>query len=343
MSRCESRTVAFCAGLAITLAAAAAFAQRIVLLRPGSSDPALLSAFAHLQGELTVHAFEVVVVDTGSSTAAPDDLEQAAEQEDAVAAVSLLRSKDAASADIWISDRVTGKISRRTITTSPGPEGPSVLAVRAVDLLRASLREFGPASKPPTDIVGADRSRAPARVLDWAAPEASAPAFTLEAGATLQASPSGFAPAYGPSIALGHDPSPHLALRLLFQGPLWGARYVTEGASATMVQEQIMAEIGWRFWSGDALSFMAMAGAGAHHLAVQGEATLPYEAKSDAAWTGIAGVGLGADWRFAPQAAFSLRARSLGLAPRPVVNVGADRVGFGRPLLQVAGGLHVSF
>jgi hypothetical protein len=340
MIRRRSRAVAFCVGLAITVAAGAAFAQRIVLLRPGSSDPTLLSAFAHLQGELAVHGFDVVVVD--APAAAPDDLDRAAEHEDAVAAISLLRSKDAATADIWISDRVTGKISRRTIGTAPGPEGPSVLAVRAVDLLRASLREFGPASKPPADVVGADQARAPARMLDWAAPE-SAPSLTLEAGVVAQASPSGFSPAYGPFIALSHDPSRHLVLRLLFQGPLWGARYATDGASAALVQEQLMAEIGWRFWAGKALSCSMMAGAGAHHLAVQGTAALPYQPESDSAWTALGSVGLGAEWRFAALATLSLRARSLALAPRPAVEVGADRIGFGRPLLQVVGGLDVSF
>jgi hypothetical protein len=337
-----SRPTSICVCLAITFAAAAAFAQRIVLLRPRSSDPVILSAFAHLQGELTVQDFEVVVMDTSSGSAAPDDLEHAAEQEQAVAAVSLLRSKDTATADIWISDRVTGKISRRTVTTAPGPEGPSVLAVRAVDLLRASLREFGLASKPPADIVGAE-SPAPAQVLDWAAPQALRPGFELEAGVALQATPYGFRPAYGPSIALGFHPAARLAVRLLFQGPLWGARYAAANASATMVQEQLMAELGFRFWSGGALSFTALGGVGVHHLAVQGTATAPYEPESDAAWTGLAGVGLGAEVRFAPAAAFCLRARSLGVFPRPVVNVGADRVSFGQPLLQVAGGLDVSF
>jgi hypothetical protein len=338
------RAVSLCVGLAVTCAATDVFAQRIVLLRPRSSDPAIMSAFAHLQGELAVHDFEVVLVDTSNDAAGPDDLERVAEQEDAVAAVSLLRSKDAASADIWISDRVTGKTSRRTITTPPRPEGPSVLAVRAVDLLRASLREFGSAPAPPSDIVGAAPSRAPARVLDWAAPApAAAPRFTLEAGVAAQAALSGFRSAFGPSIAAGYDPSRRIALRLVFQGPLWGARHVAENASVTMLQEQIMAEVRWRFWSGEMLSCAALGAVGVHHLAVQGDATAPYEPRSDAAWTALAAVGLGAEWRFARAAALSLRARSLALAPRPVINVGADHVAFGRPLFQIAGGLDVSF
>jgi hypothetical protein len=342
LNRRPSRAVAFCTALAITLAAGAALAQRIVLVRPASTDPTLLSAFAHLQGELAIHGFEVALVDATGTAASPDDLNRAAEHDDAVAAIALLRSKDAATADIWISDRVTGKISRRTISTAPGPEGPNMLAVRAVDLLRASLREFGPLSKAPADVVGADRTRAPARVLEWAAPP-SLPGFTLEAGVVAQATPSGFAPGYGPSIGLSYVLVPRLLLGLLFQVPLFGARFVTEGATATLVQEQLMAEVGWRFWTGDALSCTVLVDAGVHHLAVQGTAVAPYRPESDTAWTGLGGVGVGADWRFAPPAALSVRARSLVLVPRPVVDVGADRISFRRPLFQVAGGLDVSF
>jgi hypothetical protein len=326
------------------LLATHAFAQRIVLLRPTSSDPAILSAFAHLQGELTVHDFEVVVIDSNSGATA-DALEQVAEREGAVAAISLLRSRDVATADIWVSDRVTGKTSRRTISTPPNSEGPSVLAVRAVDLLRASLREYGPSPKPPLDVIGAAPSGAPAHVLDWAE-AAAAPAptrFALEAGVAMQTAPSGFRPAYGPSIAVGYDPARTLALRLVFQGPLWGARYTTENASAMLLQEQLMAEVRWRFLDRSALSCAALGVVGVHHLSVQGEATAPYDPKRDAAWTGLAGVGLATEWRFAPGAALSLRARCLALAPKPVVNVGADQVDFGRPLFQMTGGLDVSF
>jgi len=330
----------WCLALALTLLSSVALAQRIVLLRPGSSDAALLSAFAHLQGELRAHDFEVVVVDT-SGDATPDVLERAAEREGAVAAISLLRSSDVATADIWVSDRVTGKTSRRTVTTPPRPEGPSLLAVRAVDLLRASLREYGPQAKPPPDVVGAAPARAPARVLDWAE-KTDEQRFVLEAGVAVQVSPSDFSPGYGPALGLGYDLGQRLALRLTLQGPLWGSRYDGE-ASARLLQEQLMAELGWRFATAGALSFAAGAAVGAEHVSVQGEATAPYEPEGDSAWTALGGVGLGAHWRLARAAALSLRARALALAPEPVVQVGADRVSFGRPLLQLAGGLDVSF
>jgi hypothetical protein len=343
MSAAQARTLSVCLVLLLTLATGVALAQRIVLLRPRASDPALSAAFAHLTGELTVHHFEVVVLDT-SDDAAPDELEQVAEQHQAVAAIALLRSRDAASADIWISDRITGKTTRRTVTTAPRPEAPNVLAVRAVELLRASLREFGAAPRPPPDIVGASPARAPERTLDWASePVQAFPRFAVEAGMVVQLPSARFSAAYGPALALGYDPLPRLALRVLFQGPLRRSRHVAERAAVSLVQQQLMAEVRYRFWSHQELSCLLLVDLGAQHLAVQGQASRPYVAESDTAWTALVGAGLALEWQFVRAAALSLRSRSLMLAPRPVLNVAEEHVAFGRPLLQVAGGIDVSF
>jgi hypothetical protein len=295
-----------------------------------------------LQGELKVHDFEVVVVDTATETT-PSDLERAAAHEGAVAAISLQRSYDAASADIWISDRATGKISRRTITTPPRPEGPSLLAVRAVDLLRASLRELEPEATLPPDIVGAAPAAAPEHVRDWASADSTPRSFALTAGALVQAPATGFGVAVGPLLAIGYSPTPALSLRVELQGPLWGARYVTDNASATLLQQQLIAEARLRLWHlGDVACSAAVAG-GASHLTARGEATTPYAPSEASSWTALAGLGLGAEWRLARVATLSLRGRSFVLAPKPVVHVGPDHVTYGRPLFQLAGGLDVAF
>lgn len=338
----HQRLLATTFSLALGLLTGQASAQRIVLVRPSSSDPALLSAFAHLQGELKVHAFEVVLIDTTDETS-PNDLERAAAREGAVAAISLLRSHDAASADIWVSDRATGKISRRSITTPQRPEGPNLLAVRAVDLLRASLRELEPDATLPPDIVGAAPERAPERVRDWARTDASHRSLSLTGGALVQAPVTGFGPAVGPLLAVGYAPTAAFGLRLELQGPLWGSRYVTDNASATLLQQQLLAEARLRLWHLGDFSCSASAGAGASHLTARGEATTPYAPAEASSWTALAGLGLGAEWRLARVATLSLRGRSFVLVPKPVVQVGADRVSYGRPLLQLAGGLDVAF
>src|SRR5262249_47215253 len=79
--------------LLLTLAGDA-LADRIAVLRPRSDDPAILSAFAHLQGELALHDFEVVVVDAAGDASVPDGLAITTQREGAQAGVSLLRSND---------------------------------------------------------------------------------------------------------------------------------------------------------------------------------------------------------------------------------------------------------
>jgi hypothetical protein len=178
-----------------------ASAQRIVLLRPRAADPALAEAFGRLKGELLTYDFEVVVLDAGDVAPSPRELSRAAEQARAVASISLVRSEGLATADVWISDRVTGKTTMRTIATAEGREASGVLAVRAVDLLRTSLRELAPGERPPPDVVGARPERAPARVREWATGKPARRLWWVEAAFVLQSTLSTLGAVYGPSIS----------------------------------------------------------------------------------------------------------------------------------------------
>jgi hypothetical protein len=184
---------------------------------------------------------------------------------------------------------------------------------------------------------------APERVRDWASTNASLRSLSLTGGALVQAPVTGFGVAVGPLLAVGYAPTAAVTLRLELQGPLWGSRYVTDNASATLLQQQLLAEARFRLWHLGDFSCSASAAGGANHLTARGEATTPYAPSQASSWTALAGFGLGAEWRLARVATLSLRARSFVLAPKPVVHVGADQVAYGRPLLQLAGGLDVAF
>jgi hypothetical protein len=145
-----------------------AHAQRIILLCPPEADTSLTEAFNRLRGELSMHGFEVEI-QTSAETISPENLASRADSVAAVASVSFVRSAGGyATADIKISDRITGKMTTRTIATPEGTDAASLLALRAVELLRASLREFGATAKPPKDIVGAAPDRASPSVRKWA-------------------------------------------------------------------------------------------------------------------------------------------------------------------------------
>jgi hypothetical protein len=329
--------------LAIVLVASPAFAQRIVLIRPKTADPALLQAFGRLQGELMTYDFEVIVVDAEDVEPSPRKLASVAEQARAVASVSLVRSDGLATADVWISDRVTGKTTMRTIATSEEREASSVLAVRAVDLLRASLREFPPEGRPPPDVVGAAPERAPRHVREWAAAKTSRQPWSVEVGIVVQTTFSSLGSMFGPGILLGYAPSDRLGVALGFQGPLTGAQASVDGASVSLRCEQTFAEVRYRPFFGAGWSAEAALAVGAHHLAAEGAAEPPLAGRSDSAWTALGALGTGFELKLAGSVALLAFARGVLLAPRPVIRVAESSIPYGRPSLQAGANLRVYF
>jgi hypothetical protein len=325
------------------LVAAPVHAQRIVLLKPKTADPRLVQAFARLKGELMSHDFEVIVLDAADAEPSPRGLATAAERARAVATISLVRAEGLASADVWISDRVTGKTSMRTIATSDDRESSSVLAVRAVDLLRTSLREFPTGEKPPPEVVGATPERAPAHVRDWASGTPARSRWFLDAGGVVQTTLSRLGSAFGPSIALGATPTDRVGVAVVFQGPLSGARASTDGASLSLENEQLFAELRYRFILRPAWSVEATGALGAHRVAVEGAASPPYAGRSDTAWTALGAAGLGFELRITGTAAVLVNGRAVLLAPRPVLHLADTDLPYGRPALHAGVGLRVRF
>src|SRR5690606_37139945 len=87
---------------------------------------------------------------------------------EAVASVAFIPapgSKQLSRVDIWISDRVTGTTVKRTIRPGTGSDGPSILAVRALELLRSTLRSYDEQAGS-DDVEGAHPERAQGAVQD---------------------------------------------------------------------------------------------------------------------------------------------------------------------------------
>jgi hypothetical protein len=342
MHRWRSR-FALTVALSVYFVVAPASAQRIVLLRPATADVALLQAFGRLQGELRTYDFEVVVVDGGNVAPSPRQLAKVAEDARAVATVSLVRSEGLATADVWISDRVTGKTTMRTIATSENREASSVLAVRAVDLLRTSLREFPEGERPPPDVVGASPDRAPPHVREWAATKPVRKPWSVEAGIAVQSTLSSLGALFGPCISLAYNPAEQVGVAVGFQGPLSGTREGKNGTSTSLRNEQVFAELRYRPIVRAGWAVEVTADIGAHHLSVEGAARLPYVGRSDSAWTALFAAGPAFELRIFGGASLLLFGRAVLLAPRPVVHAVETATAYGRPALQTGGSLRVNF
>src|SRR6478736_2665707 len=143
-------------GLAVILLGTAARAEpryRVVLLRPGATDDVTSDALARVRGELTAGGFEVVETGAPAALDVRTALETVGRELNPIAAFAIVPSPGGNSAEIWVCDRMAGKSVIQSVrldpTGKPGePSRSVVLAVEAVELLKASLAQYWLASTP---------------------------------------------------------------------------------------------------------------------------------------------------------------------------------------------------
>jgi hypothetical protein len=327
--------------LVVLFVAREAAAQRVVLVRPANSDAVLVEAFNRLRAELRLQSFEVVVVDADPALASAESVGEAAQRESAFAGISITRRAGATSVDVWIADRVTGKTTLRTLALTRESDAPSVLAVRAVDLLRSSLREMPPGEEAPADVARVDRTPAHEKVRDWARPPPPPWRLRVEGGAL--GALSGVGLAYGGGAALSRRLSASLRLGVAFFGPLVGGSWKTSTGTATARQELAWLEGTLLVWRGGAFEIGVTAGLGAYHLAASSEVEPPLVSTSDDVWSALGSVGPSFTFRASENLSFGAELGVMGLAPRPGIAVAEDEMVFQMPVFRAAIGLGVEF
>jgi len=335
-------------GMAACLIAREAAAERVLLLRPLSADATLDEAFNRLRAELELNEFEVVTVDEGSEGASRS-LAANAERAGAFAAVAWVRrdqdraasdagGRAATDAEVWIGARPPGQASERFLELGTSREAPNVLAVRVVDLLRASLRERPPAPRPPPPAAFAETHPVPR-----APPPRSENRWQLRAEGLQIGAWSSIGAAYGPSIALSHRIADRWRVGVALAGPLLGASWTASQGSANLWQALGMAEISFSILRPGAFALRAAAGAGFYHLHARGEPDPPLVAQSDDVNSFLASVGLSAEYRFAPAVALVVGGRALALTPRPVVAIDRAQTTLSMPVAVFSAGLAIEF
>ncbi len=328
--------------LCLTLATPAWARELVVLVQPDRSTPLLQEAFNRLRGELALHGFTVEVV-TVSDTLDSDDLARRADSQEAVASVSFEntgKGPQGLSVEIWISDRVTGKTTSQTIIPEATADAPTVISVRAVELLRASLREFA-ADEPRAQIEGAHPERARDAVRRVRVPSPPRSSATIGAGVAAMASLPKGGDAYGPELTGGYVHGA-FGVRGFLLGPFQGGR--AEGSigfvgyrTFSVGVEPLLFPIRSPRWT---LGFFPSVGAA--HLSVQGDVRDPYTAAEDQGWLFAAGGGGEAGVRLSKSLELVLRGRGFWLLPSPVVRLGPEELELASPSFTVGVGLRLS-
>jgi hypothetical protein len=328
--------------LLATLTVQNAWAQRVVLLRPVRSDAVLTDAFNRLQAELKLQLFEVVVID--SSGADPiKSTATAAHEQNALAAVSLRQQNNGASAELCIVDRATGKTSLRSLALENVQDAPSVLAIRAVDLLRASLREFAPAEAPAPEIGGVER-QAPAevrKVRAWASPTRHRTSARL--GVAMLDTSAEITNAYGIDLAVDYDPTPRVRVGLWLMGPLIGARFHSPLGTANLRQEMAALRGAYRLLESGQFELWPSLGFGAYHLAAHADTVPPLASKYGQVSSLLVSAGLAGAVRVVESVALEVQASAILLTPRPGIAVLDYRSLYRLPIVSVTVGIRTHF
>jgi hypothetical protein len=316
-----------------------AWAQRVLLVKPPANDAALSEAFNRLRAELELQDFEVELLEASERPLSLQELEAAAQSSDAFAGIALNRHGSGANADISIADRVTGKISVRRLAIA-GQDSPRVLAVRAVDLLRASLRELPADERPPPDVVGVSAKPTPPSLRAFTERREL---FQVSAAAAALMSAQDISSGYGAVLGFWYRPTERLGVGISLVGPLVGARFRASVGSAALRQELGQLRVTFDVLSLGRFELGPVLGAGVYHLQAQGEVVPPLNGETSTVWSFAASGGVEARLELTETLGLGGSVQGLVLTPRPVVAIDTELEELGQPLLLAALGLGVAF
>jgi hypothetical protein len=338
------------------------WAQRIILVCPPEADASLTEAFNRLRGELSMHGFEIEI-QTAASAISPKTMAERAESQAAVASVSFARSAGIATADITISDRVTGKTTVRTIATPVGTDTASLLALRAVELLRASLREFGPHAKAPKDIVGATPERATPQIEQWVqAPARSelsprpgapiveplprAPSFhrlTLRADLLSPVLFPNPHLGYGVGANVGFEWRPRFEMRIGVELPWVGLDYTSSHATSRIRWVNVSGDAAYSWLVTRRIELQLLAGMGLLRLTMYTTTNEPWEPLRPAAWLLMPRLGLDLSANISPRWFWHVSSQLAALLPRTHLYVTDQKYTLGLPLILLSMGMGARF
>lgn len=329
--------------------------SRVAIALPRAQSALLREATTRLHAELTAAGFDVLEIagDDGDARAAVEQPEAAS----TFATVALRASTGKTAIDVWVHDRVTGKSVVRRIEVGTGADASRIVAIRAMELLRASLLE---ATAPPpraredaTAPAAPPIAPPPPDVARWMAPapepvpsNALVPSLGIEAGVAVLHGFDGLNLAPMPSFRLWYAVGDRVSLRLAVAGPGYASDVSAPLGTAVVRQELAAIELAYAFALGPRwLVPVASVGAGGYHLHARGTPTSPgYRGASDDAWSALVDAGISAALRLSSHAAIVLDARALALVPRPVVSVAGNTAATaGRPSVLLGVGVLASF
>jgi hypothetical protein len=316
----------------VMLFATVAHAEKILLV----DDEDTHHIGVRLRAELVSLGFEVEVALAPAAEPSRASLEQAARDAGAVAALRVRSSR--AGVEVWVMDRVTSKtVLREVVFTGGDDEG--VVAVRAVELLRASLLEVELPSAPRGEV-----APTPA-VLALLPPPRPRPERTLSLVIAPAAalSPGGIGVTPQLDVWLRVRATAHFTLALRILAPTFPAAIdAPEGRSTVTLGATSLGGDVLFGRTAAALRGHAGVGVGLLWTHLEGTAAQPFAGRSDDLFSALSYLHGGATYALGESVRIFADG-TVGVAtPRPVVRF-ADRAvaSWGQPAVALALGVEL--
>ncbi len=321
----------------------------VLLLRPVPASEVLAEAILRIKSELTAGGFEVAVADSEGADQAPDPralMERAGQALAPSATIGIFGNLEQGPAELWVVDRITGKtvIRRLEVQASSDRRISEVLAIRAQELLRASLVELLLEENRPAPA----SPEAPPQVQRWVKQAVESPLLpwrlALEVGASTFGGWGGVGPTLAPAARLRMAWDERFWVRLTALGLGTRPTVQTNIGSASVSQNLLLLECAAWLRPRRRVRPLVSLGLGAERVAVDGTASLPYyQGESNARWFAAGDLGAGVTLRVHAHWEVLLEVHALFAVPRPAVHffdVEAARAG--QPtllaILTLAGG-----
>jgi hypothetical protein len=319
--------------------------RRVVVIHPPATDDIRTEAVTRVQGELTAAGFDVVPVLEREGTDVLSVVEAAVKDMQPLAVFAIFAPPPSASgeatAQILFSDATKGRtlIERMPLDRQHPDHEAKVLAVRAVELLKANLAELWvQPDRGPTPLVVPPPPKVES--LQTPTPRAPLAGFGVEAGLGV----------IEQFHELGASVMPVLKLSLASQLGIGGRLAVgglgsasTAGATFGLarVQQQFgAADLFFAFPHQRTFQWVVSGGAGAFHVRVEGDGFYPYQGRTTQTWSALAKAGWGASVTLAPKVSFLAELEGLVAFSPTRVLIGDAEVGrMGSPALLFSAGI----
>lgn len=342
--------VAVGAGIALLLVGTshAELSYRVVLLRPPVTDAVTSDALARVRGELTAAGFEVSMLDQDPALEVRPALETVGRELEPIAAFAIVRAATSNTAEIWVCDRMAGKSVIQSVRLdadgTQGESSPSaVLAVHAVELLKASLAQYWLASQ--------RRAVRPLADTGTGGPGAAAPATYVTAGIGVEAAVGllenvgAVGPVWQPVVRVSYGGAGGWAGRFSVAGLGTDAALRERDGSAQIQQMFGVLELLRSFRAGTRAQPFVSVGAGPYRLRVVGTGGGPnFDGSSADAWSVLGVVGGGVVVPVVSRIAFVVDVQVGLTLPDNLIRLNGIEAGrTGRPSLFASAGVRARF